>query len=170
MRRKVRLKIFLEKTFGGKHLYREPKLGLMGQSAHMRTKVQVPVVRLSERCLSVSSFPLHWAGVLASIALCICARRCARGTPIEPMLVFSEVPHHWFRTPARLSGPPRYPLFKLVWFCWIIEGRPKFCSRTCILHTKRKIVHSVSNRIIVLFKHICDYKNVLESHNSMYFL
>jgi hypothetical protein len=77
-------------------------------------------------------FPLHWAGVLASVALCACACRCARGAPIEPVLVFSEVLLCWFRTPARLTGPLRDPLFKLVWFCWIIKGRPKFCSRTYI--------------------------------------
>ncbi len=53
----------------------------------MRARVRAPVVRLSEMCLLVSSFLPHWAGVLASVALCACARRCARGASIEPVLV-----------------------------------------------------------------------------------
>jgi len=141
MRRNVRLKIFSYKTFGGKHLYREPKLGVKGMEHTHVCGGSSACGAYIGKVFECFKFLLHWAGVFASVALCTCAHRCACGAPIEPVLVFSEVPHRWFWTRARLKGPLRDPFFELVQFCRIIEGRPKLCSRTFIWK------HNISKRI-----------------------
>jgi hypothetical protein len=127
------------------------------------------VVRLLKMCLSVSSFcftePELWPAYLS----CPCTCRCTCAASIEPVLVFREVPLGWFRTPARLTGPLRDPLFELVRLCQIVEGRPKFCSRTfmyfafCTELLQNVLIYS--DFVIPYLSHGVRYENCVNTDN-----